>query len=108
MTYGVINDWDGLVDSFDSYEEAEAAYEKEKQGRVCEGVEVEQSFVSLVELDEELEEIRTIKKVVAVEDVQLSKEIGSPKDNGYDWVGWAKWLDVTNNVKIRSGRKQHE
>lgn len=95
MKYGVRDDWDGLIEIMDTLEEAERLFESVKESKMADGVDVRESFVSIVESeDEEFETYKTIKRVNAVYDEELTKEIGTPQQNGYEWNYWAKWQEV--------------
>lgn len=92
--YGVRDDWEGLMETMDTLEKAEKLFESVKEDKMSQGVSFKESFVSIVESEDDFETEKTIKKVIAVEDKELTKEIGTPVQNGYDWVSWAKWLEV--------------
>ena len=94
--YGVKDEWDGLIDTFDTLEKAERYYDDHKRNRMAEGVNFEDTFVSIVESEDEFETEKVIKKVIAVYDEELTKEIGTPEENGYEWVSWAKWSEVVS------------
>lgn len=96
MEYAVKDDWNGIIEIVSTIEEAEKLFKSIKESKMGEGVELDESFVSLVEIaDDEVETEKVIKKVVAVYDEELTKEIGSPEENGYEWDYWAKWQEVT-------------
>jgi H2-forming N5,N10-methylenetetrahydromethanopterin dehydrogenase-like enzyme len=92
--YGVRDDWDGLMEIMDTLEHAEKLYESVKESKISEGVDINESFVSIVESEDDFETETEIKKVVVVRDDELTKEIGTPQENGYEYNYWAKWKEV--------------
>lgn len=92
--YWVRDDWDGLIDCADSVEEVEILFESIKESKMDRGVQIGESFVSIVETEDDFETETIIKKVVAVQDEELTKEIGTPEQNGYEWLFWAKWQEA--------------
>ncbi|PPA70069.1 hypothetical protein C4B60_10785 [Jeotgalibacillus proteolyticus] len=77
----------------DSLEEAERIYENWKDDYMCEGVRESESYVEIAESEDDFEDYKVIKKVVAVIDHDRH-ELGTPKEEGFDWDYWAKWLEV--------------
>lgn len=92
--YGVRDDWDGLIETFSLLEDAVKYYESVKDEKMSEGVAFDESFVSIVETEDDFETETVVKKVIAVFDEELTNEIGTPKQNGYAWDNWAKWVEV--------------
>jgi hypothetical protein len=93
--YGVRDDWDGLMETMDTLEKAEKLFEAIKESKMSEGVDVKESFVSIVSSDDDFETETIVKKVVPVRDEEMTKEIGTPQQNGFEWNYWAKWEEVT-------------
>ena len=92
--YGVCDDWNGLIEEYDSLEEAEKLYNSVKDSRMSEGVDINDTFVSIVESDDDFENEKEIKKSIVEVDEELTKEIGTPNENGYEWTYWAKWKEI--------------
>jgi hypothetical protein len=92
--YGVRDDWDGLFDTMDTLEDAEKLYNWVKEEKISEGVDINESFVSIVESEDEFETETEIKRSIIVRDDELMKEIGTPEENGYEYEYWAKWQEV--------------
>lgn len=91
--YGVRDDWDGLIEAYGTLEEAEKVYESVKESKMADGVNINESFVSIVESNDEFETEKEIKRANVVIDHKLTKEIGSPRSNGFDFDYWAEWQE---------------
>ena len=76
---------------FDSLEEAEIVFERWKEEMMSEGVHVGDSLVEIVEYDDETDDDKVIKMVIA----EIDKDrVGNPRDEGRDFDYWAKWQEV--------------
>ena len=97
--YLIKDDWNGIWETTDNLEEALILYEEHKETRMESGVIAGESFVSIVEIDDSSPESeKEIKKVVAVIDNDLMKEIGTPQENGCEYAYWAKWEDFVKEI----------
>lgn len=92
--YGVRDDWDGLIDTMSTLEEAEKYYESIKESKMADGVDANESFVSIVESEDEFETETELRRSIVVKDDDLTKEIGTPEENGFEYKYWAKWEEV--------------
>lgn len=85
---------DGYDDEFyKTLEEAEKAYETWKVDLMSEGHEHGTEII--------IYEVKPIKKAKSVIDEERMK-INNPKDEGYDFLHWAKWdedISVKNSLK---------
>lgn len=94
--YGVRDDWDGLMETMDTLEEAEKYYESIKESKMADGVDANESFVSIVESEDDFETETELRRSVVVRDDDLTREIGTPQANGFEYEYWAKWEEVSN------------
>ena len=78
----------------ESFEEAEKIYDRWKDELMCEGVQADESFVEIVESEDDFEDYKVVKKVLAVIDHDRT-ELRTPREEGFDWDYWAKWQEVT-------------
>lgn len=60
---------------------------------MLEGVQAYQSYVEIVESENDFEDYKVIKKVLAVVDDDRA-ELGTPREEGVDFDYWAKWEEV--------------
>jgi|GEM_PF-2123932 len=81
---------------FDVLAQAEQTFERWKDNSMEDGVIVGESYVEIAESEDNFEDYRVIKKVVAAIDNDTG--LGSPREEGMDWDYWAKWEDVVINL----------
>jgi len=81
----------------DSLAEAERAFESWKDNYMSEGVIAGESFVEIEMSEDDFETTKTLQKVVAVVDNERH-ELGSPREEGFDWDYWAKWEEVREDA----------
>ncbi|MBX4152448.1 hypothetical protein [Paenibacillus lautus] len=78
---------------YESLDQAEQTFERWKEHSMSDGVIAHESYVEIVESDDDFEDYKVIKKVVAVIDDERT-ELGTPREEGMDWDYWAKWQEV--------------
>jgi len=89
--YAIFDDKGYMSLTFDSLEEAEKSVGEWKDNYLGEGVDFD-SYVSIVKfIDVDEDDFVEVKRWNIVVDEEMHKEIGSPEDNGCDFVFWAKW-----------------
>ncbi|EFV74454.1 hypothetical protein [Cytobacillus oceanisediminis] len=76
-----------------SLSKAERVFENWKDDYMSEGVVAGESFVELEVSEDDFETTTSIKKVIAVVD-EDRHELGTPREEGFDWDYWAKWEEV--------------
>jgi hypothetical protein len=86
---------------FEDLKEAEKYYEFWKDELMADGVVAGETFVEITESDDDFETENIIRKVVAVVDNDRH-ELGTPREEGFEWDYWAKWQDVTDNALLRN------
>lgn len=74
-------------------EEAEKTFERWKDNLMGDGVTAGESYVEIAKSDDDFEDYKVIKKVIAAVDHDRT-ELGTPREEGCDWDYWAKWEDV--------------
>lgn len=74
-------------------EQAERVYERWKDDYLSDGVVADESYVEIVESEDDFEDYTIVKKVVAVIDHDRT-ELRSPREEGFDWDYWAKWEKI--------------
>lgn len=77
---------------FTDYEEALKEYEEIKDREISDQVDMD-SYVELIESEDDFEDGVTIKKAIIVVDEE-KMAISTPKDEGYEWDYWAKWQET--------------
>jgi hypothetical protein len=78
----------------ESLESAEKVYENWKDSLMSEGVQANESFVEIAESDDDFEDYKVIRKVIAVIDHDRT-ELRTPREEGMDWDYWAKWEEIS-------------
>jgi hypothetical protein len=78
---------------YDSLEQAEKVFERWKDNLMVDGVTAYESYVELAESADDFDDYKVIKKVIAVVDDDRT-ELGTPREEGFDWDYWAKWQEV--------------
>lgn len=89
MKYFVCTDNDTSKD-FDDLNEAQEVFERWKDDYMGDSVCAGESYVELHEYDEEKDDSKLIKKVLAVVD-EAKMKINTPKEEGYEYDYWAEW-----------------
>lgn len=89
LKYRVLTDKDYV--ELDTREEAKRTFEIWKDNYMAEGVVANESFVEMTVTNDDFETEATIERVVAVEDEEQFRDLGSPRDQGMEWDYWAKW-----------------
>jgi len=79
----------------ETLEEAKKEFENWKDYLMSESVTADESFVEIVVSEDGFEDYTVIKKVIAVIDNDRT-ELGTPKEEGFDWEYWAKWQEVSD------------
>lgn len=79
---------------FEFIESAEKIYESWKDSLMSEGVQANESFVEIAESDDDFEDYKVIKKVIAIIDNDRT-ELQSPREEGFEWDYWAKWEEIS-------------
>jgi len=82
-----------VSEEFESLELAKKTYESWKDYLMSECVQANESFVEIVESNDDFEDYTIIKQVIAVVDDDRT-ELKSPREEGCDWDYWAKWHEV--------------
>ncbi len=95
--YRVHTDIDCSIE-FESLEEAEKTYERWKDGLMADGVTAGDTYVEIVKSNDDFEDYVVIKKVVAVVDNERT-ELGTPREEGFEWDYWAKWEEVDLSIE---------
>ena len=80
-------------EEFETFEEAQKLFEYYKDELMAEGVVENESFVEIVNSEDDFDNYEVVKKVVAIRDGERMA-ISTPKEDGYDWAYWAKWKEV--------------
>jgi hypothetical protein len=80
-------------EEFDKIEKAESYFNYQKDELMSDGVVADETFVELTESVDAFENHKVIKKVIAVVDNERH-ELGTPREEGFDWDYWAKWQEV--------------
>ncbi|TCK01358.1 UNVERIFIED_ORG: hypothetical protein BDK47_11649 [Anoxybacillus amylolyticus] len=75
-------------------EEAEKVFNTWKEDLMAEGVVIDETFVEIIESENDFDDYRVIRKVIAVIDHDRY-ELGTPREEGFDWDYWAKWQEVS-------------
>jgi len=74
-------------------EQAERVYERWKDDYMSDGVIADESYVEIAESEDDFEDYKVIKKVIAVIDHDRN-ELRTPREEGFDWDYWAKWEET--------------
>ncbi|ADO59936.2 hypothetical protein PPSC2_28500 (plasmid) [Paenibacillus polymyxa SC2] len=74
-------------------EQAEGVFERWKDDYMSDTVIADESYVEIIESDDDFEDYLVIKKVIAVIDNDRT-ELQTPREEGFDWDYWAKWQEV--------------
>lgn len=74
-------------------DQAERVYERWKDDYMSGSVVANESFVEIVVSEDDFEDYRIVKKVLAVIDNDRT-ELRAPREEGFDWDYWAKWQEV--------------
>jgi hypothetical protein len=90
--YRVHTDMDTSME-YELLEEATKTYERWKDDLMAEGVTEGESYVEIVESEDDFDDYKVIRKVIAAIDHDRH-ELGSPKEEGFEWDYWAKWQEV--------------
>lgn len=77
----------------ETLDQAERVYERWKDDYMCDCVVAGESLVEIVESEDDFEDYKVIKKVVAVIDNERT-ELRTPREEGFDWDYWAKWIEM--------------
>lgn len=72
---------------------AEKMFERWKDDLMADGVVAGESYIEIQKSDDDFEDYEVIKKVLAVIDNDRH-ELGTPREEGFDWDYWAKWKEV--------------
>jgi len=83
---------------FVDYNKALAQYEMTKDNEMGEGVH-EDSYVELVVSTDDFEDYVVLKRAAITVDEDKMK-VSTPRQEGYDWDYWAKWVEYTNEELI--------
>jgi hypothetical protein len=84
------NDFSAELDTF---EKAIETFESWKDDYMSDAVVAGETFVEIVESEDAFDDYKVIKKVIAVID-NNRHELGTPREEGFDWDYWAKWEEV--------------
>jgi hypothetical protein len=90
--YRVSTDMD-CTNELDCLHEAENIFDGWKDDLMSEGVTENESYVEIQKSDDDFNDYEVIKKVIAVRDNDRN-ELGTPKEEGFEWDYWAKWHAV--------------
>lgn len=91
--YMVITDRDSSAPLL-TLDQAERVFESWKDDYMSDGVCADESYVEIVESDDDFEDHKVIKRVIAVIDHDRT-ELRTPREEGFDWDYWAKWQEVS-------------
>jgi hypothetical protein len=75
-------------------EQAENVFERWKDDYIGDLVVADESYVEIVESDDDFENNKVIRKVIAVIDNDRT-ELRTPREEGMDWDYWAKWEEIS-------------
>lgn len=75
-------------------DQAERVFERWKDDYIGDGVVADESYVEIVESDDDFENDKVIKKIIAVIDHERTKR-RPPRKAGIDWDYWAKWEKIS-------------
>lgn len=78
----------------DSYKQAWKIFHRWKDDMMAEGVVADETFIAIIESEDDFETETVIRKLIAVVDNERM-ELGTPEQEGIpDWEYWAKWQEV--------------
>lgn len=77
----------------ESLEEALKVFDRWKDDLMSDGVVADESYVEIVKSNDDFEDYESVRKVIAVVDDERT-ELGTPREEGFDWDYWAKWKEV--------------
>lgn len=80
-------------------EQAERVFERWKDDYISDGVQADESYVEIVESDDDFDDCKVIKKVIAVIDHDRT-ELRTPREEGFDWDYWAKWEEISEVEEV--------
>lgn len=81
-------------------DQAERVYERWKDDYMSDTVVAGESYIELVESEDDFEDHTVIKREVAVIDHDRT-ELRTPREEGFDWDYWAKWQEVKFDDKAK-------
>lgn len=85
---------------FTEFDLANSHYEYSKDQKMGEGVN-EDSYVELIYSDDDFEDGDIIKRSAIIVDLE-KMAISNPRDEGFDFDYWAKWIECVNEDALES------